>query len=253
MPISSEPMANFFRFAETSDWTGFYCLICLDLVTEDGSYQEGKQWEKGDKFCEGSAGVVFKATDSTTKHEFVVKKVKKQDGVHETRVMSTLQHVNIVQLYGYLQNVDNFYILMESVVGFPLNDIFEQQKSWCFEECILFVKQLLAAVAHCEENNVVHRDISGANVLILAKGCDAVSVTVTDDSVKLIDFDRWAKQSPSDRDVRYTMVLFCKTVQQIPPMDVSSHRNKKMDDLLHGQMSASVDCSLFVASGTDVG
>ena len=56
-----------------------------------------------------------------------------------------------------------------------------------------------------------------------------MSVTVTDDSVKLIDFDRWAKQSPSDCDVRYTMVLFCKTVQQIPP---TSHRNKKMDDLV---------------------
>ena len=39
------------------------------------SYQEGKQWEKGDKLGEGSAGVVFKGTDSTTKHEFVVKKV----------------------------------------------------------------------------------------------------------------------------------------------------------------------------------
>ena len=39
------------------------------------SYQEGKQWEKGDELDKGTAGVVFKATDCTSKHEFAVKEV----------------------------------------------------------------------------------------------------------------------------------------------------------------------------------
>ena len=40
-----------------------------------GSYQEGKQWEKGDELGTGTAGVVFKAKDCTSKHEFAVKEV----------------------------------------------------------------------------------------------------------------------------------------------------------------------------------
>ena len=42
-----------------------------------------------------------------------------------------------------------------------MEKLFEKKKRWCVEECELFIKQLLAAIAHCEKNGVVHGDITG--------------------------------------------------------------------------------------------
>ena len=64
--------------------------------------------------------------------------------------------------------------------------------------------------------------VTETNILISAEG-----------SVKLIDFGQRTHQLLSrDGDVRCAMGLFYKIVQQIPSTNISSHGNKKMDDLV---------------------
>ena len=68
--------------------------------------------------------------------------------------------------------------------------------------------------------------VTETNILISAEGSDA-------GSVKLIDFGQRTHQLLSRYgDVHCAMVLFYKIVQQIPSTNISSHGNKKMDDLV---------------------
>ena len=96
----------------------------------------------------------------------------------EMRVMRQLGgHVAVAQLYECAETPQFLYLFMEHCAGGSLLDhVREHRKLPEHEACVLF-QQLLAALQHCHNRGVVHRDIKLENVLLDGRG-----------GLRLIDF-----------------------------------------------------------------
>ncbi len=106
----------------------------------------------------------------------------------EARILATLQHQNIVQVFDFERYDDRFLLEMELVEGLDLRRIIHATSRMGLRlpiELVMHVMEgLLAALGHAhghrvgdEPNPVVHRDVSPPNILISKRG-----------SVKLTDF-----------------------------------------------------------------
>uniref|UniRef100_A0A0D3H104 [RNA-polymerase]-subunit kinase n=1 Tax=Oryza barthii TaxID=65489 RepID=A0A0D3H104_9ORYZ len=105
------------------------------------------------KIGEGTYGEVFEAMDIITGERAALKKIKLDDGkegfprqiLREIKLLKKLDHENIIRL-------------KEIVVQHM-----EQEDQY-------YMEQLLKGLHYCHVNNVLHRDIKGANLLISGGG-----------------------------------------------------------------------------------
>lgn len=149
-------------------------------------------WIKGDVIGKGAFGIVYKAFDKTTGEIIAVKEIsliskkhkkfsprkgrKKSKNMqkilkefdHETKLMKCLKHRNIVQFksYVYDSKEKKVYITMEYVAGNSLAFIYN--KNGAFAESMIknYVRQILKGLEYAHEQNIIHRDIKGGNILI---------------------------------------------------------------------------------------
>jgi serine/threonine protein kinase/photosystem II stability/assembly factor-like uncharacterized protein len=137
-----------------------------------------------DKIGEGGMGIVYRARDEVL-HRDVAVKVLSQAGLdqvgrehllREARTASSLSHPNICTIYQVGQTDQAFYIVMELVIGQPLNELAARSKL-SIEAITRFGVQIAEALEHAHERGIVHRDLKGANVLVTPEG-----------RVKVLDF-----------------------------------------------------------------
>lgn len=107
----------------------------------------------------------------------------------EADLASMLDHPNIVQIFDFEQEGDSFYIVMEYVKGGDLSKLIryaaEQRQRLPAEVVVFVVSEILEGLRYAHELkdedgrplNLVHRDISPANILLSFAG-----------AVKLADF-----------------------------------------------------------------
>lgn len=135
----------------------------------------------------GSFGKVFLSEnieDPTFKVAIkVLNKSKLKDDIEqikeEVKILTTLDHPNIVKYYETYDDVKYMYLVMEYCSGGELFDKIASQKNQMFgeKEAANIMKKLIRAINHCHANGVVHRDIKPENVMIGKDG-----------EYKLIDF-----------------------------------------------------------------
>ncbi|MFW5821527.1 MAG: serine/threonine-protein kinase [Bacteroidota bacterium] len=95
----------------------------------------------------------------------------------ERRILSGLNHPNIVKLYDEgLTFKGRPYLLMEYIDGVPVDRFCEINEPGFFSRLRIFI-QLCDAVQYIHDNFVIHNDIKPGNILVTEKG-----------RVKLIDF-----------------------------------------------------------------
>lgn len=150
---------------------------------------------------EGGMADVYLAVDTILNREVAVKVLRgelREDPVAQLRFLreasaiSKLHHPNIVEVYDVGEHDDKNYIVMEYVRGRTLKQLILQRGALQKEESIEIMKQLISAVSHAHENNIIHRDIKPQNVLVkddgtikitdfgIALAHDAVSLTQSD-------------------------------------------------------------------------
>lgn len=100
----------------------------------------------------------------------------------EVKILSTLQHPNIVRYYESFQHGSTLYIVMELVEGATLldhlNSLAEKGQTMPEDRIWSFFTQMCLALRYIhKEKQVVHRDLTPSNILITA-----------DSVVKLADF-----------------------------------------------------------------
>jgi len=137
----------------------------------------------------GAMGMVYEARDPNLDRRVAIKTIRVENLSAdasadyearfrtEARSAARLQHPNIVSVYDSERHGDTAYLVMEYVQGDDLKQYLDGGKQYSLEQSVGMVRDLLAALDYAHRQNIVHRDVKPANLLIEASG-----------RVKLTDF-----------------------------------------------------------------
>lgn len=133
----------------------------------------------------GGTSVVYKAKDIMLNRLVTVKLLREQFAKdakfvnrfrNEAQAVARLSHPNIVSIYDVAFAAGVHYLVMEYVEGCSLKEYLDANAPLAVDEALELFYQLLLALQHAHENNVIHRDIKPHNILIDTKH----NVRVTD-------------------------------------------------------------------------
>ncbi|MFO0868146.1 MAG: protein kinase [Pirellulales bacterium] len=108
----------------------------------------------------------------------------------EAQVTATLRHRNIVRAYDVDNEGDTHYLVMEYVAGSDLNSVVKDlaPEFLDFATAAEYIAQAAEGLQHAHENNLIHRDVKPANLLVDEKGV----VKILDLGLALISSDEAA-------------------------------------------------------------
>ncbi|KAG9353591.1 hypothetical protein JZ751_011711 [Albula glossodonta] len=145
-------------------------------------YREGVEWLKGQQIGLGAFSSCYQAQDVGTGTLMAVKQVtyvrntsSEQEEVvealrEEIRMMGHLNHPNIIRMLGATCEKNNYNLFVEWMAGGSVSHLLN--KYGAFKEAVIinYTEQLLRGLAYLHENQIIHRDIKGANLLIDSTG-----------------------------------------------------------------------------------
>ncbi|XP_072848840.2 mitogen-activated protein kinase kinase kinase 1 isoform X1 [Pogona vitticeps] len=145
-------------------------------------YREDAEWLKGQQIGLGAFSSCFQAQDVGTGTLMAVKQVtyvrntsSEQEEVvealrEEIRMMSHLNHPNIIRMLGATCEKSNYNLFIEWMAGGSVAHLLS--KYGAFKESVVanYTEQLLRGLAYLHENQIIHRDVKGANLLIDSTG-----------------------------------------------------------------------------------
>ena len=147
----------------------------------------------------GRFGVVFKVKDKETDEDFAAKfiRCRKQEERQKVRdeieIMNSLEHPKLLQLAAAYENPREIIMVMEYIGG---GELFEKVVADDFalteRDCMLFMRQICAAIGYMHEKEIVHLDLKPENILCRSKKSH---------QIKIIDFGLTRKIKPGE-DVR---------------------------------------------------
>ncbi|MFZ1323053.1 MAG: serine/threonine-protein kinase [Ignavibacteria bacterium] len=150
---------------------------------------------------EGGMGTIYKGTHIKLERTVAVKKLHqnltsnpqfKERFLNEAKILAKLSHPNIINIYDFLEDEEQFYIVAEFVEGKPLDYMISNNMLSSTEQKIQLFKQILKGIGYAHISGVVHRDIKPSNVMIQ-----------NDEAAKILDFGI-AKLSDSSRSLTKT-------------------------------------------------
>uniref|UniRef100_A0A673VS50 Mitogen-activated protein kinase kinase kinase 1 n=1 Tax=Salmo trutta TaxID=8032 RepID=A0A673VS50_SALTR len=145
-------------------------------------YREGHEWLKGQQIGLGAFSSCYQAQDVGTGTLLAVKQVtyvrntsSEQEEVvealrEEIQMMAHLNHPNIIRMMGATCEKSNYNLMVEWMAGGSVSHLLN--KYGAFKEAVIinYTEQLLRGLAYLHENQIIHRDIKGANLLIDSTG-----------------------------------------------------------------------------------
>jgi serine/threonine protein kinase len=165
---------------------------------EEGSIFKAK-FEIYEELGRGRFGVVFKVKNRETREIFAAKFVKcrKQEErdkcKEEIEIMNGLDHSRLLQLAAAYENPREVIMIMEFIGG---GELFEKVVADDFtlteHDCVLFMRQICAAIGYMHQKDIVHLDLKPENILCKSKKSH---------QIKIIDFGLTRKLKPGE-DVR---------------------------------------------------
>ena len=125
----------------------------------------------------GSFGTVYKVSHRSNKAIRALKQIPKMyitDGYSENQISNEIQilrlldHPNIMKIYEFYEDSDNFYILSEFCNEGDLKSKCEKHGTFSEFNVKFFMYQILNAIAYLHKNRVIHGDIKLENILLYA-------------------------------------------------------------------------------------
>lgn len=125
----------------------------------------------------GSGGMadVYLARDTILERDVAIKALRSEyvnDAEFTTRfdreaqAATSLTHPNVVSIYDIGEEEDILYMVMEYIDGLTLKEYIQQNGPIEVEEAVDIMKQIVSAIMHAHENDIVHRDIKPQNILM---------------------------------------------------------------------------------------
>lgn len=161
----------------------------------------------------GGMGVVYRAQDPRMGRQVAIKTVTEglsndagmlQRFYREAEKMGMLKHPNIITVYDLGEQDGCPYIVMEFVEGEPLDRLIQTNQPMPLIFKLRIIEQLCGALGYAHHNDVVHRDVKPANVIVRPDGV-----------VKLLDFGI-AQQEKSNVD--HTLTAAGNVIGTVPYM-----------------------------------
>ena len=146
----------------------------------------------------GGRGIVYLAQDSDLRRTVAIKVVahRSRDRVGamelllcEARVAAALNHPAICSVYEIGRLGDEPFVVMEHVEGTLLSAIIPRDGGLPLENVLHYAIQIVDAVAHVHQHDIVHGDLKCSNIMITADG-----------RVKLLDFGLAIQQRANKAD-----------------------------------------------------
>ncbi|XP_051970573.1 mitogen-activated protein kinase kinase kinase 15-like isoform X3 [Xyrauchen texanus] len=180
---------DFQIYFSTEEQSGRFCSMVKELITDgsgnavelegegDGDTLEYEYDynENGDRVVlgKGTYGVVYAGRDLSNQVRIAIKEIPERDSrysqpLHEEIALHKyLKHRNIVQYLGSVSEDGYIKIFMEQVPGGSLSALLRSKWGPLKEATIIFyTRQILEGLRYLHENQIVHRDIKGDNVLV---------------------------------------------------------------------------------------
>ncbi len=121
---------------------------------------------------EGGLGKVFRAFDATLNRKVAIKKIKtKADGgagsqlLAEAKLLSAVQHPNIVTIHDLGRWDDELFIVMELIQGEDFETLLRGGRI-LYESFVPFCLQLQEAIIAAHHLGILHCDLKPANVML---------------------------------------------------------------------------------------
>ena len=161
---------------------------------------------------QGAYAKVYKALHIPSKTKVAVKlyeksklteKLRQKSIKREIKILSRLNHPNVVNFIDCFSTKNHIYLVMELVRGLSLYELLKKQPERKIKEsnAKTIIKQIIKALVYCHSKCVSHRDIKLENVIISSTG-----------EVKVIDFG-FSTCIPNDKKVK----MFCGTPSYMAP------------------------------------
>jgi serine/threonine protein kinase len=124
---------------------------------------------------QGGMGDVYLAEDLLLERKVAIKFLRVNDnekrGVlvkrfqNEAKILASISHPNVVQVYSFGDKDDVSFMVMELVDGKNLYELLKKKK-YTLDESVELLRQLLSGVHATHERGVLHRDIKPANIIV---------------------------------------------------------------------------------------
>ncbi|OMJ88830.1 hypothetical protein SteCoe_9129 [Stentor coeruleus] len=147
-------------------------------------------WQRGDLIGEGVYGKVYQAMNMNTGELVAVKSYKLSQDIskvenelmsirREIMILRQLKHPNIIRYFqvDYDNRQNTINILMEYIPSGSMNVLLSKYKGFSENAVRNYTKQLLEGLDYLHSNDIIHRDLKSANILI-----------TEDSTLKLTDF-----------------------------------------------------------------
>ncbi|OWF35294.1 NUAK family SNF1-like kinase 1 [Mizuhopecten yessoensis] len=124
---------------------------------------------------EGSYGKVKLAIEKSTKEQVAIKYIKKgkiNDDTdltrlrREIRILSSLNHPNIVNVREVFENKDRIILVMDCATSGELYDYINNRSQLAEADARRIFRQIVSAVHCCHQNGIVHRDLKLENIVL---------------------------------------------------------------------------------------
>lgn len=157
-----------------------------------GESWDDNKWMKGALIGQGSFGCVYLALHAVTGELLAVKQVetpapgansqndaRKKSMIEalkrEISLLRDLRHPNIVQYLGCGSSADYLNIFLEYVPGGSVQTMLNSYGALPEPLVRSFVRQILTGLSYLHNQDIIHRDIKGANILVDNKGTIKIS------------------------------------------------------------------------------
>jgi tetratricopeptide (TPR) repeat protein len=133
----------------------------------------------------GGMGEVFEGVDRALGRKVALKKMlpavasdprERRRFIREARLVASLAHPNIVEIYSVLDEPEGIYLVFELMEGRPLNLLLAERLRLAPEEALGVLRPVAAALDYAHSKGIIHEDLKPGNIM------------VSEGAVKVMDF-----------------------------------------------------------------
>ena len=144
--------------------------IKYDGTKELVRYKLGKELGKGGfAICYKCCGIKDKKIKIYAAKEIDVENSPKDKIENEILIYKELRHKNIVKLYDNFSYNKKYYLMFEYCENKDLSSLLKKRRKLKEIEVQYYIYQLIQALIHLQERNIIHRDIKSKNIFLTEK------------------------------------------------------------------------------------